>query len=114
MKSILEEDTGKILENSTVNDPNVEKEVDTEGNLVLNKRPSEGNSGVQDKETVPTDNSCVSVIEKELRRQGITMNDLAYDSPRLSLDWQPFRGVTQCSCATPIDFLTRKVRQHFA
>ncbi|XP_028412790.1 myotubularin-related protein 8-like [Dendronephthya gigantea] len=56
-----------------------------------------------------TENKCLSsIVQKELRRQGISLNDLVSDNPRLSLDWRSFRGVTQCSCASPIDTLTRK------
>lgn len=48
-------------------------------------------------------------IETELRRQNLTLNELVSDNPRLSLDWQSFRKVVQCSCASPINSLTRKV-----
>lgn len=56
-----------------------------------------------------TDENPGCEVEKELRRQGITLKELVSDNPRLSLDWQPFRGVTQCTCASPIGSLTRKV-----
>ena len=59
--------------------------------------------------TTDSQNDGSDEVEKELRRQGITLNELVSDNPRLSLDWQPFRGITQCKCASPIDSLTRKV-----
>ncbi len=29
--------------------------------------------------------------------------------PSFSIEWKSLRGVTQCSCGSPIDYLTRKV-----
>lgn len=109
MKKILEEDTGNISENKVVDGPNVEKELDTDSSSDVNNHSEQVQNDMQIKETPATnDENRICAIEKELRRQGITMNDLTNDNPRLSLDWQSFRGVTQCSCATPLDPLTRK------
>lgn len=88
---------------------------DTDNDLKIVNGPEEGVDKVGDERsegeiTTTTDNENPSCeVEKELRRQGITLSELVSDNPRLSLDWQPFRGVTQCSCASPIDSLTRKV-----
>lgn len=100
MKIILD---GKNDNNSeVVNGPATDHSLDAIGNS--------NNKGSEEKITSSKDienPSCI--VEKELRRQGITLNELVSDNPRLSLDWQPFRWVTQCSCASPIDALTRKV-----
>lgn len=88
----------------------------------LHNGPEKNSDEVEDSKDTKNDNeisttsaeneSPSSIVEKELRRQGISLNDLVSDNPRLSLDWRPFRGVTQCTCASPIDTLTRKVSFH--
>ena len=85
--------------------------LDEESDNVLKINGPEPNECVSDGEitTKSTDENPSCEVEKELRRQGITLNELVSDNPRLSLDWQPFRGVTQCTCASPIGSLTRKV-----
>jgi hypothetical protein len=98
MKVILDEETDNDLKNGP--EEGIEKLGDDER--------SEGEI------TTTTENENSNcLVEKEFRRQGITVNELVTDNPRLSLDWQPFRGVTQCSCASPIDSLTRKVSFFF-
>lgn len=99
MKIILD---GKNDNNSEiVNGPATDQSLDETGNS--NNKASEKITTSKNSENP----SCI--VEKELRRQGITLNELVSDNPRLSLDWQPFRWVTQCTCASPIDALTRKV-----
>lgn len=107
MNTILKEDGDKRFENENVNGASASKK--PEENFIVNEERQENNSKVQNTDIEPN-GKFECMIEKELRRQGITMNDLTYDNPRLSLDWQTFRGFTQCLCAAPIDSLTRKVR----
>ena len=50
-------------------------------------------------------------LQKTLKRQGLTVNDLLQSAPPFALDWKSVRDVFQCStCSAPIDFLSRKVR----
>jgi hypothetical protein len=91
-------------------------EGETDNDVEIVKGGSEGAADNLDdverseREVTTTENVNTNCpVEKELRRQGITLKELVSDNPRLSLDWQPFRAVTQCSCASPIDSLTRKV-----
>lgn len=96
MKIILDGENDNSSE--IVNGPATDRSLDEIGN------------GSEEKITTSKDSENPScIVEKELRRQGITLNELVSDNPRLSLDWQPFRWVTQCTCASPIDALTRKV-----
>lgn len=92
MKIILDEESDNVVK---INGPEV------------NECANDGNDGEITPKSTNENPSCE--VEKELRRQGITLNELVSDNPRLSLDWQPFRGVTQCICASPIGSLTRKV-----
>ena len=82
--------------------------------MILDEKFETPKESVPDDETTSNETKDEIVpncpVETELRRQGITMNDLTTDNPRLSLDWQSFQGVTQCSCAAAIEYLTRKVR----
>ena len=85
----------------------------TDSSLEMVGKPEEVADNRKDvensEEEITTENGNLNCpVEKELRRQGITLKALVTDNPRLSLDWQPFRAVTQCSCASPINSLTRK------
>ena len=54
---------------------------------------------------VPTD------LQLILKRQGLTVEDLMQSAPPFAVSWKSARNVFQClTCATPIDFLSRKVR----
>ena len=35
------------------------------------------------------------------------------DLPTFAIEWKPIRALTQCSCGTPMDNLSRKVRPEF-
>ena len=49
-------------------------------------------------------------LQKNLKRQGLTVEDLLQSAPPFALDWKSVRDVFQClTCAAPIDFLSRKV-----
>ena len=94
MKIILEEKTDSELPIVRVSEEGADNRDDVENS---------------EKEITTENGNSNCPVEKELRRQGITLKALVTDNPRLSLDWQPFRAVTQCSCASPINSLTRKV-----
>lgn len=48
-------------------------------------------------------------LQKSLKRQGITVNDLLQSAPPFALEWKSVRDVFQCStCSSPIDSLSRK------
>lgn len=50
-------------------------------------------------------------LQLSLRRQGLTIDDLLNELPDFAVKWKSIRDVSQCSaCASPIDFLSRKVR----
>ena len=34
-------------------------------------------------------------------------------APLFSVEWKSLRGMTQCSCGSPIDYLARKVNMYF-
>lgn len=54
--------------------------------------------------TVPDD------LQISLKRQGLTVDDLLESVPPFVVEWQSVRDVSQClNCASPIDFLSRKV-----
>ena len=38
------------------------------------------------------------------------LSNILEQIPSFSVEWKSLRGVTQCSCGSPIDYLTRKVR----
>ena len=69
---------------------------------------SEASNSSQDSGTgriVPTD------LQLILKRQGLTVEDLMQSAPPFAVSWKSARNVFQCLiCATPIDFLSRKVR----
>ena len=69
---------------------------------------SEASNSSQDSGTgkvVPTD------LQLILKRQGLTVEDLMQSAPPFAVSWKSARNVFQClTCATPIDFLSRKVR----
>lgn len=49
-------------------------------------------------------------LQQSLRRQGLTVDDLLNGLPEFAVKWKSIRDVSQCStCASPIDFLSRKV-----
>lgn len=49
-------------------------------------------------------------LQKSLKRQGLTVNDLLQSAPPFALEWKSVRDVFQCStCSSPIDSLSRKV-----
>ena len=49
-------------------------------------------------------------ISRDLKRQGITPDDLFTVLPPFAMDWDSTRDVSQCVlCAKPIDLLSRKV-----
>lgn len=53
-------------------------------------------------------------LQKTLKRQGLTVQDLLQSAPPFAVEWKSVRDVFQClTCAAPIDFLSRKVRLHF-
>ena len=52
-------------------------------------------------------------LQKTLKRQGLTVQDLLQSAPPFAVEWKSVRDVFQClTCAAPIDFLSRKVRLH--
>ena len=58
--------------------------------------------------TVPDD------LQISLKRQGLTVDDLSESAPPFVVEWQSVRDVFQClNCASPIDFLSRKVLNIF-
>ncbi|XP_073252386.1 phosphatidylinositol-3,5-bisphosphate 3-phosphatase MTMR6-like [Porites lutea] len=67
---------------------------------------SEASNSSQDSGTgriVPTD------LQLILKRQGLTVEDLMQSAPPFAVSWKSARNVFQClTCATPIDFLSRK------
>lgn len=49
-------------------------------------------------------------VQKTLKRQGLTLQDLLQSAPPFAVKWKSVRDVFQClTCAAPIDFLSRKV-----
>jgi len=49
-------------------------------------------------------------LQKTLKRQGLTVQDLLQSAPPFAVEWKSVRDVYQClTCAVPIDFLSRKV-----
>ena len=49
-------------------------------------------------------------LQKTLKRQGLTVQDLLQSAPPFAVEWKSVRDVFQClTCAAPIDFLSRKV-----
>ena len=49
-------------------------------------------------------------LQKTLKRQGLTVQDLLQSVPPFAVEWKSVRDVFQClTCAAPIDFLSRKV-----
>ena len=52
-------------------------------------------------------------VQKTLKRQGLTLQDLLQSAPPFAVKWKSVRDVFQClTCAAPIDFLSRKVWLH--
>ena len=52
-------------------------------------------------------------LQKTLKRQGLTVQDLLQSAPPFAVEWKSVRDVFQClTCAAPIDFLSRKVKSH--
>ena len=52
-------------------------------------------------------------LQKTLKRQGLTVQDLLQSAPPFAVEWKSVRDVFQClTCAAPIDFLSRKVKLH--
>ena len=52
-------------------------------------------------------------LQKTLKRQGLTVQDLFQSAPPFAVEWKSVRDVFQClTCAAPIDFLSRKVKLH--
>ena len=52
-------------------------------------------------------------LQKTLKRQGLTVQDLLQSAPPFAVEWKSVRDVFQClNCAAPIDFLSRKVKLH--
>ena len=51
-----------------------------------------------------------SEVQIMLKRHGLTLKDLFQHAPPFAVEWKSVRDVSQClNCATPIDFLSRKV-----
>ena len=48
------------------------------------------------------------ILNKQGKEEEILSN-LLEQIPSFSVEWKSLRGVTQCSCGSPIDNLTRKV-----
>lgn len=49
-------------------------------------------------------------LQRTLKRQGLTVQDLLQSAPPFAVEWKSVRDVLQClTCAAPIDFLSRKV-----
>ena len=48
------------------------------------------------------------ILDKQSNEEEILSN-LLEQMPSFSVEWKSLRGVTQCSCGSPIDNLTRKV-----
>ena len=48
------------------------------------------------------------ILDKQGKEEEILSN-LLEQMPSFSVEWKSLRGVTQCSCGSPIDNLTRKV-----
>lgn len=52
-------------------------------------------------------------LQKTLKRQGLTVQELLQSAPPFAVEWKSVRDVFQClTCAAPIDFLSRKVKSH--
>lgn len=48
-------------------------------------------------------------LQRTLKRQGLTVQDLLQSAPPFAVEWKSVRDVFQClTCAAPIDFLSRK------
>ena len=57
-----------------------------------------------------TEQELPEELKTDLKRQGMTLNDLLTDVPSIAVQWKSVRDVIQCSsCASPIAFLSRKV-----
>lgn len=57
-----------------------------------------------------TEEQLPQELKTDLKRQGMSLNDLLTDVPSIAVQWKSVRDVSQCSsCAAPIAFLSRKV-----
>ena len=51
--------------------------------------------------------SLLDDLQKTLKRQGLTVQDLLQSAPPFAVEWKSVRDVFQClTCAAPIDFLS--------